>query len=164
MRKPKLTEALQDDICRHIESGQFQGIAAQLAGVHEATFWRWMAEGEDTVDERGTVLKAATPRKREFREAVTRAKVRAEAAMALTVRLAAQNGDWKAAAFWLERVQHERWGRKTKTELTGKGDGPIQTQQLPADLSGLSDADLDTLERIYANAAGRQADAAPDQG
>ena len=132
--------------------------------MSDATFWRWMAEGEDTVNEDGTLLKAATPRKREFRDAVTRAKVRAEAAMALTIRLSAQNGDWKAAAFWLERVYHERWGRKTKHELTGKGDGPIQTQQHPADLSGLSDQDLETLERIYARAASGQADAAPDQG
>jgi hypothetical protein len=162
-RKLKLTDDLQDDICRHIESGQFQGIAAQLAGVHEATFWRWMTEGEDQTDESGRVVKAANSRKREFREAVTRARVRAEAAAALTIRLAAQNGDWKAAAFWLERVVHDRWGRKTKHELSGKGDGPIQTQQLPADLSGLSDQDLETLERIYRNAASAP-DAAADRG
>lgn len=162
-RKTKLTEQLQEDLCRHIESGQFQTIAAALVGIHEATFFRWMQLGEDDTTADGTVTRKATPRYREFREAVTRAKVKAEAAMAITVRLAAQNGDWKAAAFWLERVQHERWGRKTKTEVTGKGDGPIQTQSVPADLSGLSDKDLADLERILTQ-RGTGADAAASQG
>ncbi|HET9564090.1 MAG TPA: hypothetical protein VFP27_06190 [Mycobacterium sp.] len=153
-RKPKLTEELRDDLCRHIEAGQFQGVAAELVGVHEGTFWRWMALGADDLAPDGTVVRKARSPFREFREAVTRARTRAEAACQLTIRLSAQNGDWKAAAFWLERVLPERWARKQAIEHTGKDGGPVQVRTQPSlDLSKLSTDELRDLEQLLALAA-----------
>lgn len=44
----------------------------------------------------------------------------------------------------------------TKVEVTGKDGGPVQHQHAPADLSDLSDEDLDALERITAKLGGDQ--------
>jgi phage terminase small subunit len=45
---------------------------------------------------------------------------------------------------------------KDKVELTGKDGGPLQHQRVPADLSGLTDDELDALERIAAKLGGDQ--------
>lgn len=38
-------------------------------------------------------------------------------------------GDWRAAAWWLEKRKQDTWGeRKQKVTLTGAGDGPVQVQ------------------------------------
>jgi hypothetical protein len=128
-RPSKLTPDVQDTICQHIELGQFQHIAAALAGISDETFWRWMRQGEDVVEEgTGRVLQVAPKRFRLFRAAVLQARTKCEAAMVVNVRLAAQNGDWKAAAFWLERVFPERWGRRTRLEHVGEGGGPVKAE------------------------------------
>lgn len=49
----------------------------------------------------------------------------------------------------------------TKVELTGKEGGPVQHQRVPADLSGLTDDELDALERIAAKLGGDQGGKAP---
>lgn len=38
--------------------------------------------------------------------------------------------------------------QKTQNEHTGKGGGPIQTQQVPIDLSDLTEAELAVLEKL----------------
>jgi phage terminase small subunit len=49
----------------------------------------------------------------------------------------------------------------TKVELTGKEGGPVQHQQVPADLSGLTDDELDALERIASKLGGNSNGADP---
>ena len=50
---------------------------------------------------------------------------------------------------------------RDKVELTGKDGGPVQHQRVAADLSGLTDDELDALERIAAKLAGDQGGKAP---
>jgi hypothetical protein len=45
-----------------------------------------------------------------------------------TPAIAAVQGDWKAAAFILERKWPQNWGRRFNLEHTGKDGGPIQQQ------------------------------------
>lgn len=45
---------------------------------------------------------------------------------------------------------------RDKVELTGKDGGPVQHQRVAADLSGLTDDELDALERIAAKLGGDQ--------
>jgi phage terminase small subunit len=42
----------------------------------------------------------------------------------------------------------------TKLEVTGKDGQPLQTQRVPADLTGLTDDELDALERIVSKLGG----------
>ncbi len=49
----------------------------------------------------------------------------------------------------LEQAAKDAGGLYTnRRELTGKDGGPIQTQGVPADLTALTDAELDELERL----------------
>lgn len=60
--------------------------------------------------------------------------------------------DTGAACFWLKnrtKKNEDPWLEIARTELTGKGGGPIQTQNLESlDLSDLTDEELAMVERI----------------
>ncbi len=116
-RKKKLTPSVQKTIVQLIRGGNFKGVSARAAGITEGTMYRWLQEGEE----------AQSGAKFDFVAAVREAEALAEARnVALVVRHA--NTTWQAAAWWLERSHHERWGRKEKQELTGADGGPIQIQ------------------------------------
>lgn len=59
-------------------------------------------------------------------------------------------GDWRAAAWWLEKRKQDTWGeRKTKLEHTGAGGGPVQVEH------GLDPARVaESLRGLAARAAG----------
>jgi hypothetical protein len=63
-RQTKLNATTQKRICDLVRKGMPRDRAARLAGVHPATFHRWMAEGET----------AETGIHRDFREAVCKAE------------------------------------------------------------------------------------------
>lgn len=50
---------------------------------------------------------------------------------------------------------------RDKVEVTGKDGAPLQHQRVPSDLSGLTDDELDALERISAKLGGDQSGKAP---
>ena len=44
-RRSKLTPAVHDQIVAFCRAGAFDWVAAEAAGVHRATFYRWLARG-----------------------------------------------------------------------------------------------------------------------
>lgn len=117
-RKTKLTKDLQDRIVMAISAGNFAKVAAEMVGIGETTFYRWMEEGAEP---NGRKLY------REFRESVKRAEAQAEVANVARIRQAADGGTWQAAAWYLERKHSERWGRKDKIaqEISGPNGGSV---------------------------------------
>ena len=115
-RPSKLTDALQTQIVADVKAGNYAEIAAKRAGIGEKTFYRWMAWGEQS-----------RPRYAEFRQAIRDAEGHAEA-RAVTVIAAEMAKDWKAAAWYLERKFHDRWGRRDRQEVTGKDGAPVPVQ------------------------------------
>ena len=117
-RPTKLTKEVTERICLAIRAGNYAKVAAAMAGVAETTYYRWleMAEGP-----------YAKKDYREFRESVERAEAEAEVAAIARIRQAADNGDWKAAGWYLERKHGERWGRndKLRQEITGANGAPV---------------------------------------
>ena len=103
-------------IAEAVASGCTYGAAAEMHGVPEGSFYRWMAHGRDD-DEAGK----ASPY-REFRESVTRACARSEAALLAEIRkLCREKGDARTLLDLLGRRFPERWGRPDlRVELTGK--------------------------------------------
>ena len=65
----------------------------------------------------------------------------------------AMSDDWRAAAFYLERTDPKRWGRRTSHELQGPEGGPIQLDEPRTDLSRLSDDQLDQLDQLLREAS-----------
>lgn len=144
-RPSKLTPEIEATICEYIATGNYRQVAGRAAGISKSTFEYWMRRGRD---EPGTIYER-------FVISVEEAEGRAELhAVKLIIQAAA--GDAKHAQWWLERKFPERWGRKDRLALTGKNDGPIETNVTVAnaDLTKLTDDELAALEAIAVRLTG----------
>lgn len=100
--KGKLTRELIEEAAALIREGNYQVHVAQALGISEATWYRWLQEGE----------KAQSGLKREFYEAIKKAEGEAIAERVAIIRRAALDGNWQAAAWWLERKFPELYGKR----------------------------------------------------
>lgn len=125
-RPSKLTDETHQTIVGAIQLGMYQEQAALMAGISRGTFFRWM--------ERGLKGGNQNTRYREFRDAVEKARAEAEARKLRAIHIAADNGTWQAAAWWLERSFPDRWGRRDKVEVTH-----ITEDMLDAEIRRLED-------------------------
>jgi transposase len=100
-RPTKLTPEVAARIVAAIRAGNYLEPSARSAGIAPATFYRWMRKGKK--DSRGMY--------RDFYEAVERASAEAEVHAVAVIRRAANEGDWRAAAHFLERRHPEGWRR-----------------------------------------------------
>lgn len=118
-RPTKLTPEITDRICLAIRAGNYAKVAAAMAGIGETTYYKWLEMAEKP---------NAKKEYREFRESVEQAEAEAEVAAIARIRQAADNGDWKAAGWYLERKHGERWGRndKLRQEITGANGAPVE--------------------------------------
>jgi hypothetical protein len=110
-RPTKLTQELQSQIVAAIQHGCYVETAAQMVGVAKQTFYDWLKKGARAADTKGK-LTAAERRHLEFSDAVKRAMAQSEFRDIHVIDQAAQQGQWQAAAWKLERKHHARWGRK----------------------------------------------------
>jgi hypothetical protein len=134
-RKTKLTDEVQERIVAAIRGGNYQDVAARYAGIGERTFYAWMERGE----------KGEEPYA-QFQQAVESAKAVAEVRSVALIQKAAQDGSWQAAAWYLERTNAGRWGRKQMVSLTGEDGGPVKFEQVtPAEANRRLVAELDEL-------------------
>ena len=117
-RKSKLDADRQDKLLKAIRVGNDKKVACALAGISEATLYRWLEQSRE---------KNATEQLREFRESFERVEAEAEVLKVSRIAQAADNGRWQAAAWWLERKYPERWAQQTKikAELSGPDGKPI---------------------------------------
>ena len=127
-RPSKRTEANAIEIVNTIELGGTRRMACALVGISEDTLARWAASNAD------------------FAERLKTAESRRDRALVVNIRTAAAK-DWKAAAWLLERVAREDYGTN-KVEVTGKDGGPIKHDHVTRDMTGFSDAEIDSLAAI----------------
>jgi hypothetical protein len=105
-RPSKRTPEVKQMILEALRGGNYLETAAAYAGVHRSTLNRWMNEDD--------------PEFQDFRDAVE--KARADAIVRnVGVVLAAAPKNWQAAAWWLERTNPDKYGRRV-VELGGKVD------------------------------------------
>ncbi|MEP9408553.1 hypothetical protein ABKP09_19740 [Peribacillus frigoritolerans] len=139
-RKTKLTPELIGECYELLKEGHYAKTVYQYLGISEATWYRWLSEGE--LEEEGL--------RKEFRETVKKAEMEAEIRNLKFIQEAAIT-DWKAAMTYLERKFPDRWGRRERVDAnvthTGKDGGPIQHEQT-INLDKLSNEELMALERI----------------
>lgn len=91
-RRSILTPARQQAVELALRNGATKRLASQYAGMDESTFYRLLA------------------RNSAFREAVQEAEAHHEMQMVSRIKASANSGDWKAAAWWLERQRYDEWG------------------------------------------------------
>lgn len=116
-RPTRLTPRVQQAIVDAVAAGNFLEVAFRFGGISRKTGFEWLKRGAD--DDALGQESIWT----EFRDAVLAAESRAEI-MALGFVRQAMVGDWKAAAWYLERKHRERWGRTVmESEETGSPEG-----------------------------------------
>jgi len=132
-RPTKLTKEVTNRICLAIRAGNYAKVAAAMAGVSETTYYKWLDLSNKP---------NAKKEYKEFRESIEQAEAEAEVAAIARIRQAADNGDWKAAGWYLERKHGERWGRndKIRQEITG-----FVTQSIDVTFDEMKNAVIDFL-------------------
>ena len=101
----KYTPELVNELIKYIEAGNYIITACDAVGIHKDTFFDWLKEKSD------------------FSDSIKKAESKAIARNVMIIQKAAQTS-WQAAAWFLERKDYERWGRK---ELVGGiADKPIK--------------------------------------
>ncbi len=123
-RPDALTKEAGDAIVGAIRAGAAIKEAAEHAGIGSTTVYRWLERAEE---------KKAPPKFREFRDALTRARADAKVSAIAAIRRAMPE-DWRAALAYLERRYPEEWARRSHTELTGAGGGPVEVKTDVADV------------------------------
>ena len=114
---------LNDDVSKKItdaiRAGAYFEDAVAYAGISIHTAYRWMREADDD-----DTVKGSPPRhhQRKFRTAVEHARASARLEHVLNIRNAAQAGDWRASAWYLERTEPGKWGASAR--LSVKNDNP----------------------------------------
>ena len=112
-RKRKLTKELIKEAYKLVAAGNYDKDVYPILGIDKSTWYRWLSEGET----------AKSGLKREFYDTVKKAEKDAIARNVALIQRAAQEGNWQAAAWWLERKYFEDWGRKDKVDLSADKDG-----------------------------------------
>lgn len=144
-------------ICKIVESGAVPETAAAYVGVTKRTLDRWLRRGRDEEKRREDFAAHIEEAQRdtvgleimtidhhnqcrdeqiyyELIVALDQALAKSEIADINVVTKAAQNGDWQAAKFKLERRWSQRWGKKSSMEHTGKDGNAINVELSFADI------------------------------
>ena len=104
-RRTSLTPAVSKALCDAMRTGLCLSHAAALVGVSPATVREWIRRGEGT-DDRPEAEPYAT-----FATATGKARAEGDVAMVAVINSAAEDGQWRAAAWLLERRNPQQWGR-----------------------------------------------------
>ncbi len=138
-RPTKLTPEVIEEICNWLKLGYYQEDAATMAGISASTYYDWMKKGDDAQKALESGDSSSLPATQEgdevevvnmfqeFSEAVKKARAEAEGAHIRNIRKAADNGNWQASAWWLERSFPQKWGKRSTLDLRDK-DEVVQFQ------------------------------------
>ena len=139
-RPTTLPPKVRERIVESIRAGAYAEQAARAAGIAPSTYCDWLRRGE-----------AGEPTFSEFSEALRAGEAEAEIAAVATIREAAQAGDWRAAAHYLERRHPERWGRR--------GQPQVEPVEEAAKTKEEFDAEVDRLVAAFQDEADKRAEA-----
>lgn len=130
-----LTEQTMGTIESAIRQGAGIRLAAASVGISDRALYLWMARGRAEADrledaaERGVdadpTPDAEVPYLQLF-QTITRARGEAHVIVSTRLRMAINEGDSRAATWWLERTDPGEFGRRETVELTGASGGPVQ--------------------------------------
>ena len=109
-RKSKLTPELTERICDFIRKGNYISTACQIVGIHKATYYNWLEQGETDIEAGIDSMYA------DFVKAVKKAEADAEEELVKMVRNAAPK-NWIAGMTLLERRHPDRWGRRDRHQV-----------------------------------------------
>lgn len=119
-RPSKLTNEVTNQLVALLQQGHTVEIACTAVGIDDKTFHRWMNKGQ----------KQREGPYRDFFEAIKPARAHAEVQLMDTLQKTAldptHKSGWKAAAWLLERLFPDRYGRRTAHTIGGMTGGAIE--------------------------------------
>ena len=104
-RPTKLTLEIQERLIEALSDGNHIETSCEFAGIEASTYYRWMDWG-----------KKGRKEFVEFCKSIQSAIARAEIASVSRIRFAEER-DWKAAAWMLERRHPERWANTQRVKI-----------------------------------------------
>jgi transposase len=107
-RQPALTPEITARIANIVSSGSYLTTAIAAAGVPRQTFYGWWKRGDPDGED------PSEAGFRDMRERIERARAEGEARNVAVIAKAAQDANWQAAAWMLERSFPERWARPSQ--------------------------------------------------
>lgn len=119
-RPTKLNEEKVEQMERLLAAGVSRTDAVRNAGISYQCFLDWM--------ERGAIEK--TGKYFEFSERIKKAESQAAVACTLTIQQARIEGNWQAAAWWLERRRPQEYRKVERIENTGIDGQPQQVEHI----------------------------------
>jgi len=129
-RKPKLVAdpEIITKLVNALRAGNYMEHAADYAGVHVSTVYRWLEKGNTELERREQGFKPdrSLDQLCELSEGVKKAKGEAVVRAMALIQNAASNGTWQASAWFLERTQPNFFGRRT--EIVGEGGGSVKVE------------------------------------
>jgi hypothetical protein len=108
-RPSKFTPEIQQTIIRTLASGVGLETCAAIAGITAPTLAAWIKRGEE--DQAAGIGSDWV----DFLGGVTRARAQVRATLAAQIRKAAADGDWRAGAWMLERLDPKDFGQQAAT-------------------------------------------------
>lgn len=125
-KRMTLNDPKVERLLNALRLGDFVEEACSYAHITETTYYRWKREGEAVAHKQhmGEPLTETDEQIMEMYEAIREAEVSGQHAALETIRRAARDGTWQAAAWFLER-RNKKWSNRT--EVTGADGGPIET-------------------------------------
>ena len=121
-RPTRLNDALQEKICQFLRAGNYFSVACSCSGISPNVGNEWLGRG------RGVGIRPKTDLYAAFAQAIEKATDEAQAQAVMLIRKAAIEGQWTAAAWFLERKFHDQWARRDRSEVTGKDGAAIQVE------------------------------------
>lgn len=101
----KLTPKLIEDLKTEIARGLPLKWAKKVVGISDTAYYQWYNKGKTSTDEKDPY--------RIFFKEMEKAKALAVGSRVDAIRKAGEGNNWQAAAWWLERMDHENFGRKS---------------------------------------------------
>lgn len=132
-KRGKVTRA--DAIVHYLARGLYVEDAAALSGVHRSTAFDWIARGEEWLDVEDEKIPENEVVYRDFAVAVENARSTAVEEALDSIRVAAREGQWQAAAWYLERTRPGRYSRMERREISGADGGPITLLDLEREVA-----------------------------
>lgn len=125
-KRMSLDDPRVERLLNALRLGDFVEEACAYAHITETTYYRWKREGEAVAQKHqlGEILDETEQHILEMYETIKEAEVSGQHAALETIRRAARDGTWQAAAWFLER-RNKKWSNRT--EVTGADGGPIET-------------------------------------
>jgi transposase len=109
MAHPKMSDERKEIVLKGLRLGLSYEVAASYAEISLSCLKIWRKSDE------------------EFGAQCATARAQLEATMLARIEIASQEPKtWQAAAWKLERLWPDQYGRSTRLEVTGKGGGPIE--------------------------------------